>query len=150
MSDMLTPAQLTLVDALDKISELTEQLDMMRQRYEQCQSSLSAAHRDHQADIDKIGEHMIEAANHYGMCERYDETVNELNKHLHRELSVREVEVEVYVTWKVRIQRTITVPYGTDEAEYENYVDDSDTPALSASIYQRNARWELSEVEADN
>jgi hypothetical protein len=61
--------------------------------------------REHHADIKKIGDAMIEYADHHEWCEEYDQAVEDLNEKLSVKLRQREREygVEVKVTYRPRV-----------------------------------------------
>lgn len=74
------------------------------------ETRLRQAHANHELDIERIGERLIEEANSREWCSVYDEVVAELNRRLNVELPTREREytVEVDVSGTVRVTVTTT------------------------------------------
>lgn len=118
---------------------------------------LQGARRAHEEDIRIIGEHLIEAAERYDLCERFDDAVSELNARLTVQLPVREHEYEVTVTGYVRTAFThtitVTVTGGEDvdeaarEAAREAMADMSALDLDLDSYASEIEDWEVDGVE---
>lgn len=91
-------------------AELLSKIDDLETRLRQ-------AHANHELDIERIGERLMEEAENREWCSVYDEVINDLNRRLNVELPTREREftVEVDVSGTVRV--TVTTSTENDAIE---------------------------------
>lgn len=110
----LNPSQFEYIISLESAARQLALFEQDRERLtttiSELETRLRQAHANHELDIERIGERLIEEANSREWCSVYDEVVADLNRRLNVELPTREREytVEVDVSGTVRVTVTTT------------------------------------------
>lgn len=70
-------------------------VDKLTKRIVELESLLVSRRQEHVADIQRIGERLIEAASDHDLCSVYDDVIDDINCHLHVELPQRRKDRQI-------------------------------------------------------
>jgi hypothetical protein len=126
----LTALQVYSDAALRAERRFQEQITHQRGQITRLQEELRNAEQRHRADIERIGERLIEEAEQREWCGEYDAIVDDLNRSLQVELPRRMRQYRVTEQWVVTVQ---TITEASDEDEAREYEFDSDQIAEAVS-----------------
>lgn len=91
-----------------QVARLTEENAALSRRLDAAREEARAARQRHEADIERVSDHLIEEAESRSWCSEYDRVVNEINEGMNVPLRQREREFSVTLDVTVRITRTVT------------------------------------------
>lgn len=97
-------------------------------------TSITSAHARHLADIEHIGETLIEEANRRDWCKDYDDIVDEMNRSLNTPLPTRnkDYQVTVSVTYDITVNVT-----ARSESEAEDQVREMSHSTIQSYAYDQ-------------
>ena len=101
----------------DEYDELVAKLAEMTQHRDTLARRATEARANHVGDIGVIGKALRDEADERDWCDDYDNFVQEVNKHLHVELPVREHDYVVTATFSVTLRYTVSAQSEDDARE---------------------------------
>jgi hypothetical protein len=104
----------------------------------------------HVADIERIGQRLIEESNDRGWCNEFDEIIEEMNVDLNVPLPVREKDFELSVTFTVTGSRSVTVRAASlDDAveQFKENIDDHMDVSDAAADAANYGNFEIIDID---
>lgn len=138
MTDIDMPTAPLEQPAVD-VRQLHEQITVLTERLKLAQQMTSEARRNHQADIEWIGQKLMSEAEQRDWCDQYDKFVEEVNNQLHVELPTR------YIDYTAEIR--ITVSYTALPSQSHDIAND-----IAYAIYNHgdslgNEEYEVTQTD---
>ncbi len=124
--DLTEPTSMSVLEMAEEMRRLHTEVETLTTKVNDLTAEIAVVRQRHAADIERIGERLMQEADERDWCDEYDRVVDSLNRNLTIGLPSREdrekdtyVEVSGYIRVPFCITVTVTHAYNADESDIE-------------------------------